>query len=249
MDTTTVGDAYSVPVRAMLDTSPAAKMAYRLDAHASGHVSLEEVVRSFVQSGELRRWLTELLSSPEQLQALAVRSYQHGNGFTKFELLAYRGYKVRLHGWMPGVQAEENIHDHRWGFTSMILAGELHSEAYIDDLQGAILCEEFAYVARQQGRAAHKEKLGEARLRKVSCQIRTRGEVYTMVPAELHRICVDGRGLTATLMISAPPLAGGSRLLVESSRAVDPDVAARPLDPAFALSTLHAIMAHFSEFS
>ena len=40
----------------------------------------------------------------------------------------------------------------------------------------------------------------------------------------------SGDEFVATLMVSAPPIAGGSRLLVEDGRDLVPDVAARPLD-------------------
>jgi len=222
-------------------------LAHQLDAHAAGKLALGELLRSTVQGGRLRRLLIELLASPGQMRSLAARSYQHGNGFTKFELLSHGGYKVRLHGWLPGVAAEENIHDHRWGFASMILAGQLCSEAFLDDALGELTCTEYAYSSRQQGKAAGKERIGEARLRPLGRQIREAGDVYAMKPAELHRICISGRELIATLMISEPPLAGGSRLLVESSRAIDPDVTAQPLDLSFATSTLQTLLSHLPE--
>lgn len=208
--------------------------------------ALQERLRSFGCGPDLQKTLEGVVCDARAFTALASRSYLHGNGFYKFELAACAAYKLRLHVWLPDAVAEENIHDHRWAFTSVIVAGDLTSEAYIDDPAGEIVCSEFAYTSRQNSGVARKELKGLTRLRSLGRTVRSAGEVYSMAPRGLHRVCVDGRSLITTLMLSEKPLADGSRLLVETSRDVDPDIAATPLQPMVARSVLLRVLAHLT---
>ena len=89
--------------------------------------------------------LQALLNDQQYLEQVASRSYQHGNGFLKVVLLD-RGYKLRLHIWFAGQSCEENIRDHRWSFSSLILAGQLTSGIWQDDAHGQAF-QEFEYHA------------------------------------------------------------------------------------------------------
>lgn len=75
---------------------------------------------------ELVGLVNHLLKDPVALHQLAQRAYVRANGFTRLPLCtAAAGARVRLHYWPTAVLAEENIHDHRWGFVSRVLCGRL----------------------------------------------------------------------------------------------------------------------------
>ncbi|MCB9629740.1 MAG: hypothetical protein H6725_20410 [Sandaracinaceae bacterium] len=191
--------------------------------------SLRVAVSELARGHLLRALLVALVADERELTLIAGRSYLHGNGFHKLELLRHAGFKVRLHVWQLGTPAEENIHDHRWAFASHVLVGELRSEVFVDDTHGEVACAEHCYVSRTADTAPSQCRVGRARLRCTERNVRRAGTTYSMTPDLLHRIEHTGHRFVSTLMVSAPPLGGQSRLLIEEGRKVDPDVAALPL--------------------
>ncbi len=178
----------------------------------------------------------EILSCSPLLTVIAARSYHHGNGFLKVVLAAENGWKLRLHVWFPNTPCEENIHDHRWGFASTVLCGQLVSETFVDDANGNISATEYVYFARQATCMSHKFTKGQCRLRSLGQQRRLAGESYYLPTSVLHRICDDNIGndnqcgLVATMMCSAPSQLGTNRLLVSADRdGIDPNVEQIPL--------------------
>jgi len=78
-------------------------------------------------------WKIALASTLESVNA--VLEYVHSNGFRKILLRSFDdGSRLRLHLWED--TAEQNIHDHRWGFTSLVLTGGIEERLYArsDDL-------------------------------------------------------------------------------------------------------------------
>ena len=167
----------------------------------------------------------EILRSPRLLQQVAARSYQHGNGFLKV-VLADRGYKLRLHIWFAGQACEENLHDHRWGFVSTILAGTLHSEIWRDaaDHEAADLeTTEYTYHAAKTQQEAFKQPLGSRRYVLARRAAYRAGEAYVMPEQRLHRIMNHGDRLVATLMCTAPTQQGTTRL-IPMHDGIDPNI-------------------------
>ena len=88
--------------------------------HTDGEESLNEWLVAHFSQVQLVDLLQAILADEVCLTEISQRSYQHGNGFLKVVLLNH-GYKLRLHIWFAGQPCEENIHDHRWSFSSLIL--------------------------------------------------------------------------------------------------------------------------------
>jgi hypothetical protein len=219
----------------------------RVDAIDPSDVeSLRVAVAKLARGPLLRSLLVALLTDERELAVIAQRSYLHGNGFYKLELLRHAGFKVRLHVWKPGTLAEENIHDHRWAFASHVLAGELRSELFVDDASGDVLCAEHRYVSRTEHSGPSQRRVGAALLRCTERRVQRAGTTYSMTPESLHRIEHAGDRFVSTLMVSAPPLGGASRLLVEEGRYVDPDVAAVPLTLTEARSCVLENLCHMN---
>lgn len=103
--------------------------------HQDANTALSDWLVSHFSKTQMIALLQAILADHTALEQISHRSYQHGNGFLKVVLLD-RGYKLRLHIWFAGQSCEENIHDHRWSFSSLILAGALTSEMWKDDQSG-----------------------------------------------------------------------------------------------------------------
>ncbi|MBL0231016.1 MAG: hypothetical protein IPP76_09535 [Moraxellaceae bacterium] len=153
--------------------------------------------------------INQVLSNPELLAQIAARSYHHGNGFLKVVLAAQDGWKLRLHVWFDNTPCEENIHDHRWGFASTVLCGQLLSETFVDDIDGDITGTEYLYHARQNQDESQKHIQGRFCLRSLGQQCRGVGESYFLPTSVLHRICdYANKNMVATMMCSAPTQQG-----------------------------------------
>ena len=175
--------------------------------------------------------INQVLSNSELLAQIAARSYHHGNGFLKVVLAAQDGWKLRLHVWFANTPCEENIHDHRWGFASTVLCGQLLSETFVDDIDGDITGTEYLYHARQNQDESQKHIQGRFCLRSLGQQCRGVGESYFLPTSVLHRICdYSNKNIVATMMCSAPTQQGTNRLLVSDDRqGIDPNVEQNPL--------------------
>ncbi|WPP46943.1 hypothetical protein [Pseudomonas sp. AN-1] len=222
-------------------------LSVQIAAHLQHSGSADEALAALLADTATADWqaaLCEALLTDDVFAAqVAARSYRHGNGFLKVVLLD-RGFKLRLHLWLPGASCEENIHDHRWSIASTILAGSLHSEIWADaanDEQFDLQAGEYRYQAAVDGQPARAIPLHSAPLRLVERNSRSAGSHYALPPATLHRICSHGRQLVATLMCSGPAVAGHTRLIA-GREGLLPEVAARRLSVA----ELRAGIGHFT---
>lgn len=206
--------------------------------HADATVALNQWLSAHFSKEQLCQFLQVLLADESSLNEIAARSYQHGNGFLKVVLLD-RGYKLRLHIWFAGQSCEENIHDHRWSFSSLILAGQLTSEIWKDDIQGQPF-QEFEYYAANKQDAAFKQEIGQNHLKLDYVRINQAGESYLMPKGQLHRIINHGDQLVATIMCSAPTEQGTTRL-IPIHQGIDPNI--QP--PKINVVQLHTSLEHF----
>lgn len=189
--------------------------------HQDADAALSQWLEQQFSTVQLSQFLQALLLDEHALAQIATRSYQHGNGFLKVVLLD-RGYKLRLHIWFAGQSCEENIHDHRWSFASLVLAGQLKSEIWCDDAQGQMF-QEFEYHAASQKHAPFKIDLGQKMLTLDHVQTCQAGESYVMPKGKLHRIINPGDQLVATMMCSAPTEQGTTRL-IPMHQGIDPNI-------------------------
>lgn len=175
---------------------------------------------AFARDG-LRAALDHLLADERRLAEVASRSYVHANGFAKLVLHLGEAMAVRLH--VARGASEDNIHDHRWPFASVVLAGELENVLYGVDERGTPLpC--WHYVRDLDGTGL--EPAGIVRVAAVSRRLLRTGEAYGQDPAPLHRIRW-GTGCR-TLVVTGRPVATTCRLLSDRP---DPQVRGRPLHP------------------
>jgi hypothetical protein len=153
-------------------------------------------------AAELPALLRRLLQSPEELAAVAARSYVHDNGFVKIVLESGENGDgaLRLHIWPSEAGADGNIHNHCWDFTSFVLTGTLEYEEFVNDDAGALLAEHFAYAPTDDFHYELRSR-GMQSLRPTRSGVREAGDVYEMSGETLHWTC--GRHGTTTVTLLA----------------------------------------------
>jgi hypothetical protein len=144
--------------------------------------------------------LRACLRDDAALQAIAARSHFHGNGFYKIVLADDPAFRLRLHIWPAGCDAQENLHSHRWHFASTVLSGRLESEIWEDAVapQDASY-DEYLYFGFAAGKQPYDLPVGKARVVLRERVVQRAGEAYTMLPHVMHRIVSSGREMTSTL--------------------------------------------------
>jgi hypothetical protein len=198
----------------------------------------QERTRLFVdrltQPGSFGRLLELLLKSKGIVEQIARHSYRHPLGFDKFVLAPLRPLgQLRLHVWWPEDERErEHVHNHRFGFISGVLVGQVQTSVYKP-------CDgnDLTHFSEVGGTREWKfENLGCG---SVSLSINASlaaGSVYSMPADALHRIDAT-RQLTATLFLESAAHRGSSSIYLTGTQepaayrceALHPDDARRRL--------------------
>lgn len=167
----------------------------------------------------IARLADDLLRADALLEVLGSDASLHGNGFYKIPLVAGPTGKVRLHIWFPGVPCEENIHDHRWPMTSVVVAGRLTSEGF-REVEGSSH-RRFRHTGTGGGGYRLADE-GRTAVERTQRHTVAAGTLYSMAPGELHRICrTAAEPMTMTLMVQGAARGGSSRLITDRSEVHD----------------------------
>lgn len=143
--------------------------------------------------------LRAVLDDAEQLRDLAERADYHPSGFAKIVLLPEASPRLRLHVWHPDKRAalgDNDVHGHRCAFSSWIITGRLRETTYVEGPRGRPFD---VYRFTGADRDVPFEKVGTGLLTPSETTHRTRGEIYTREPLELHTTEPLSPGLVATL--------------------------------------------------
>ncbi len=134
---------------------------------------------------------------------LAKRSLRHWNGFTKILLIdvsewpstLYAGRKLVLHVWNAADQAIniENIHNHRWTFESVLLAGRLRWEHYItidtaSEHSSRYVCYRYTSPSKNGGGRYTLQRIGYTNLQENFRAEVEAGSIARLHPEQLHRV-------------------------------------------------------------
>ncbi|NHB89167.1 hypothetical protein [Photorhabdus tasmaniensis] len=161
---------------------------------------VSDLLRNYGRDG-LHHTVNYLLDNEVTLNAIAQKSYLQGNGFYKIVLLEQPEYSIRLHIWLNGISAQENLHSHRWPFASVVTDGHLKSEIWIDSaLPNTPEYQEFFYI----GKHSSLREAGTARV-ELKCYLEHQaGDSYVLMPDVLHRVVVNPLSeMTATVICRA----------------------------------------------
>lgn len=176
-----------------------------------------EVLTGIRDSSQAPDILAEVLANEERLAWVADRSYRHPNGFDRIVLHGGIDAQctVRLHIWWPEEPAGvEQIHNHAWDFSSLLLAGSLRFELFQPG--GDIAKLHFRTGPPRAGGGYRMRALGQTQVSRVlDAQLPT-SAVYTLDHRALHRVARAGTEPTATLIVHGPFLRQESDILADA---------------------------------
>ncbi|MDA0633315.1 hypothetical protein OUY22_07770 [Nonomuraea sp. MCN248] len=178
-------------------------------------IQARQLLRDIISSGELPALLQSALRDEAYLARVAADSYRHNNGFDKIVLVAGpdNRYKLRLHIWWPNRDRHsEHIHNHRWTFASVILAGELEMEFFALTPGGRPM-QRYRYSHPPGGTHFVRDWQDSVEVQTVFAETVGPGSSYWLGETMLHRILVHGRSLTATLILQGASLSPACDLL------------------------------------
>jgi hypothetical protein len=173
-----------------------------------GVAALADALTEIIQPQTFTSLLGELSSSTVLLDEVAGRSVWHPNGFGKIVLLSGGHYKLRLHVWhesadMPD-DAKEHIHNHRWDFAMILLAGSYRHQEYRQSADGTDF-HSYAYQSTPDKTSYSLTPAGTIPLRCVFDALLFRGSRYTIASDVIHRVIPDPKDPPVSLILEGPP--------------------------------------------
>lgn len=168
----------------------------------------ESVVRRLAEPTELRSLISQIIADEDALAEIAARSYYHANNFLKLVLLAgdKNPWKLRLHVWHPQPNASgtitEDIHSHRWDFTTALVVGEYFAQEF--KIGPGEEYHHFKYLPVGAGQAFSLEAQGKEQLCNVFSALLPAGTVYHIDHRVLHCISRSAGKAAASLVLQQP---------------------------------------------
>jgi len=144
------------------------------------------------------------------LKATGARPHWFGLGFIQLKIDDDR----RLHFWHPDLMAdtpEEELHDHRYEFTSRIVRGAMTHETweFVEDQYGD---HEMVEVSCEPGKEADPNPVARGHVRLAGRYTMVEGSVYTFPPTGFHRIEASR---AVTLLTRGPKVRDVARVIKE----------------------------------
>jgi hypothetical protein len=222
----------------------------RIFAHKrpDDHEKIEKGLSLFGTEADFARVIRSVLSKPDLLCRICASSYIHANGFYKIVLLSSdeRDYKLRLHVWPPRKEGRPyrraDIHDHRWDFGSLILAGSYTHEEYKPNRAG-ILTRKYEYVPLARDGLFNLRYLGEARLKRTFRCLMVAGTRYTLDAGVLHYVVQESEHLTATLVLRGKRSRRSTFVFSRRQKTLHQEVASTSLTTEALRSVLQSLIA------
>ena len=172
--------------------------------------SLADALTVVAQPGNFRSILAELASNRALLEEAANRSVWHPNGFGKIILLSQPQYKLRLHVWGYNegspVPAQESIHNHRWDFAMIILAGSYRHQEFRPEgrSDGGEDFHAYTYCLTADMSSYSLTPTGTRTLRCVFDAHLSTGSRYAVSSEVLHRVIPDLSSPVVSLVLEGP---------------------------------------------
>lgn len=178
---------------------------------------------------ELLGWVR---ADPAALAACAALSYRHPLGFDNLGLIdAAPRFSLRLHLWRPGgSRSAEHVHNHRFGFASVLLRGSYEMRIFRPGQTGTPVTE---YREGLANRAAgwRLDRVGEAHVRQLAGLTLHQGSSYWIGPQTLHRVEVPPAYLCCTLFLETASVAPTTRVFTAPGLAVQASTPRRTFSP------------------
>lgn len=166
------------------------------------------MLRTLAEPAGLKSLVGQILSDKERLVDIAARSYYHANSFLKLVLMAgdKNAWKLRLHIWHPQPDVSEpvteDIHSHRWDFTTALLAGEYCAREFRVGPGDEYF--HFKYLPVGAGKTFSLEEQGKEQLCNVFEANLPAGTIYHINHEVLHSISRSPGKAAASLVLQRP---------------------------------------------
>jgi hypothetical protein len=187
-------------------------------------LNLHERLVDLVNRGFVSALLKALLREDEQLQFVASRSYAHYNNFDKLVLISSMEprYDLRMHVWWPNshIISTENIHNHKWDFSSVLLTGSYSFEVYEESSTGREMYE-YSYVTRAGSDSYQMPFLRQANLELTSEGCMSAGDSYSLSHEILHRVICDLSATTISLVIRGASKKNTARVFTDNQANIE----------------------------
>lgn len=169
-----------------------------------------------VRRGDLLELLKCTLESETLLRRVASASYAHANGFDKVVLRAAPdgSWKLRLHLWSSHqhVDQVENIHNHRWDFASLSLAGGLQADYFSVRFRQFGELDAFEYFSPETHDEYGFAELAPAAVEPLSSEPIYSGHEYGLGHEVFHRVR-PVVGDAVTVVLQGPVRKGSTTVL------------------------------------
>jgi predicted metal-dependent enzyme (double-stranded beta helix superfamily) len=174
-------------------------------------IAVAEEIQQIISPNSLTELFDEFIDSTKSAIHHHTDSYTHDNGFDKIVLFQDNEtkMKMRLHIWHPSIipntkRARQNVHNHRWDFSSAVLTGHANNVSYrfAEDGEDGEEFYHYRYYARGSKEHYEVEQREKARLVCTENQRFVKGEIYSVNAELLHRVDTPNEILVATLIIT-----------------------------------------------
>ena len=193
----------------------------RVDGVLAAHSEPTGALAALCAMTPLDSLLSVMRDDASSLAVLARRSYRHRNGFDKIVIAEPAGspLKLVLHVWpQGGPRTADDIHNHRWNFSSVVVSGTLHLELYEPDISGP----DYAVMEYRSLPGAGNFELrpkGTTTASARKSETLHAGSTYTWACQRLHRAWGALGHVTATLVVQGAPSQASTTVLVRGGNA------------------------------
>ena len=182
----------------------------------------DQIIKSLSSPEWLRMIINSIVTDSRQLGSLENRSFYHCLGVNKI-ILSSEGYdkpELRLHIWPNPTTKDSNfyedIHNHRWDFSSAILSGEFDVRIYSESVQG-IQYYKYNFVSVGNGVPNKVEYDGLGYLKEKSHERVIKGYRYHLIADQLHTI-IPTDSFCSTLFLRLPYSRDRTEVYIKNKR-------------------------------
>lgn len=172
------------------------------------------LLQQLISCAAFRSGIEGILTDAEEIRRVASSSQNHPNEFRKIPLLVgVNSEKLTLHRWCtPQEKSKPDPHNHRWNFSSVVLAGAIESQVFtVDKMVGDDTHTEFEYASSGGSQFYKLSKLGNVHLRPHSKSSYEAVTSYSQLGCDVH----DARAVrtgTVSLVLRGSPIAKRCRV-------------------------------------
>lgn len=205
-----------------LAPAPSLVMARKLAATAprpetaAETTALLDELRACAAHDRMAELITSICDSDRLLAECSSNSVSHPLGFDKLTLVTTPAYQLKLHIWWPTTSPRtvEDIHDHRFSFASVVLAGTLKTEIFRLDEAGTPMRRFTEHRDAYDGSYVF-DPAGVIGVGQREVSIMAARSAYFMNAEVLHRVSVEENALAATLFLKLRPVRHNTTVLVD----------------------------------